>query len=215
MFLGRSPLLSAVVVLLGVLATAVPSEAQSPSPSPSPSALARPFGFVVGGLSTSTVVHADTVCPATALVCPLGGGGGVLVGYGRRYRPRREWLVAYDLTVRNARNIFSSATLQQLRFDHRWVAWSMRSNFEAWFSVGAALAFYGERFLVTTLGPALGVGGGVQLHVSPFFSVGVNLRFEALRFLIPFDTGDGVLRANGGIATLTASGYLAATFRGE
>ncbi len=173
----------------------------------------RPFGFVVGAVSTSTVLRADAVCPSDGAVCPLGGGGGILVGYGRRHRPRREWVVAYDLSVRNARNLFASATLQQFRLDYRWIAWTTRSNLEGFVGVGAGLAVYGETFLVTTLGPLVNVSAGGLYHLTRFFSIGLTVRVEALRFLVPFDTGDGVVRGDGGIATLLATSYLTLTWR--
>jgi len=173
----------------------------------------RPFGFVTGAVSTSTVLRADAVCPREGTVCPLGGGGGIFLGYGRRHRPYREWMVAYDLSVRNARNLFASATLQQFRIDYRWVAWTTRSNLEGFLGVGAGLAVYGETFLVTTLGPLVNVSAGGLYHLTPFFSIGLTMRVEALRFLIPFDTGDGVVRGEGGVATLLATSYLTLTWR--
>ncbi|MBL8604919.1 MAG: hypothetical protein JNK72_23525 [Myxococcales bacterium] len=174
----------------------------------------RPFSFVMGGLSTSSVLRADSICPSAATVCPLGGGGGIYVAYGRRYRANREWAAGYDLSVRNARNLFASATLQQARFDYRWVAWSPRSNLEGFLGVGAGLAFYGETFTVTTFGPLLNVSAGAHYNLSAFFSIGLLVRVEALRFLVPFDSGDGVTRSDGGIASVLATSYLTATWRG-
>lgn len=174
----------------------------------------RPYRFVLGALSTSALLHADSVCPSEGSVCPLGGGGGVMVAIGRRYEPSQEWLLGYDLSVRNARNLFSSATLQTVRFEHRWVYWSQRSNLEAFAGLHLGVSLYGERFGLTTLGPLAGVSGGAQYHLSAFLSVGIILRLEALRFLVPFDTGDGVLRSNGGVATVISTGYLTVTYRG-
>lgn len=196
------------------LAVLVATPAAAAHPVTGPVIPYRPFGFVTGAVSTSSVLRADAICPPAGAVCPLGGGGGIFVGYGRRHRPHREWMLAYDLSVRNARNLFASATLQQFRFDYRWVAWTTRTNFEGFVGVGGGLAVYGETFLVTTLGPFVNVSAGGLYHFSPFFSVGLTTRVEALRFLVPFDTGDGVVRGSGGVATLLASLYLTLTWRG-
>lgn len=174
----------------------------------------RPHRLVVLGLSTSAILHADSVCPTDQALCPLGGGGGVLLAIGRRISASREWLVGYDLSVRNARNLFASATLQQVRFEHRWVYASPRTNAEGFVGVGGGVAAYGERFGVTTLGPTLSVSAGGTYCLTPFVSLGLVGRLEALRFLVPFDTGDGVRRSDGGVATVLFSGYLTATFRG-
>lgn len=198
-----------------VLAAVVsPDTAAAQTPTSVPSERFVPYRFVVGAVSTSALLHADAVCPDSGTLCPFGGGGGLLVGIGRRYISSAEWVFSYDLSVRNARNLFSSATLQQLRFEHRWVLWSPRSNLEVYGGFDLGVALFGERFGVATLGPLAGLLGGGQYHLTAFFSVGLLLRLEALRFLVPFDTGDGVNRSSGGIASLIGTGYLTLTFRG-
>jgi hypothetical protein len=192
-------------------ALADPSAGRAEGRAPPPSAVFIPFTFVQGGLSSSFLLHADSLCPEGDDACPIGGGGGIFFGYGRRYLPTREWLVAYDLTVRNARNIFASATLQQLRVEHRWVLWTTRTNFEAFAGVHGGLAVYGERFGAITAGLALGGSVGVSYNLSAFFNLGLIARVEALRFL-PFDTGDGVLRSDGGVATLSGTLHLALAY---
>ena len=92
---------------LAALSAATAARAETRGQAPAPSAVFLPFTFVQGGLSSSFLLHADTLCPEAEGVCPIGGGGGIMVSYGRRYHPHREWLVGYDLTVRNARNIFA------------------------------------------------------------------------------------------------------------
>jgi hypothetical protein len=101
--------------------------------------------------------------------------------------------------VRNARNIFASATLQQVRFEHRWVLCVARSNFEAF--VGVARRRRGVRRALRRdhLGPAArACPSACSYYLSPFVSLGFVGRLEALRFLVPFDTGDGVRRSDGG-----------------
>lgn len=175
----------------------------------------RAHRLLVLGLSTSAILRADSVCPNDEALCPLGGGGGVLIAVGRRISASREWLVDYDLSVRNARNLFATATLQQIRFEHRWVYASPRTNAEGFVGIGGGVAAYGERFGVTTLGPAISLSAGANYLLSPFVALGLVGRFEALRFLVPFDTGDGVRRSDGGIATVLFSGYVTVTFRGQ
>lgn len=199
---------------LALAAALAPAAAGAQSPSREHGFQFVPYRFVVGAVSTSALLHADAVCPSDGNVCPFGGGGGLYVGVGRRYLASAEWALSYDLSVRNARNIFSSATLQQVRFEHRWVLWSPRSNLEVYGGFDLGVAFFGERFGVATLGPLAGVLGGGSYHMTAFFSVGLMLRLEALRFLVPFDTGDGVSRSEGGAASVIATGYLTLTFRG-
>ena len=174
----------------------------------------RSHRLLVVGLATSAILHADAVCPNDRTLCPLGGGGGIAVAIGRRTSASREWLIGYDLSVRNARNLFASATLQQIRFEYRWVYASPGSNAEGFVGVGGGVVAYGERFGVTTLGPALSVSVGGSYYLSPFVNLGFVGRLEALRFLVPFDTGDGVRRSDGGVATVLLGGYITATFRG-
>jgi hypothetical protein len=182
--------------------------------SPSREAPYRAHRVLSVGLATSAILHADAVCPNDQTLCPLGGGGGIAVAVGRRTSASREWLVGYDVSVRNARNLFASATLQQIRFEHRWVVASPGSNAEAFVGMGGGVVAYGERFGVTTLGPALSVSTGGSYYLSPFVTLGFVGRLEALRFLVPFDTGDGVRRSDGGVATVLLSGYITATFLG-
>lgn len=174
----------------------------------------RSHRVLIVGLATSAILHADAVCPSEQTLCPLGGGGGVAVAIGRRTSASREWLIGYDLSVRNARNLFASATLQQIRFEYRWVYASPSSNAEGFVGVGGGVVAYGERFGVTTLGPAISVSAGGGYYLSPFVTLGFVGRLEALRFLVPFDTGDGVRRSDGGVATVLLGGYVTATFRG-
>lgn len=192
-------------------AAEVPGDAAL-APPPVNLAVFRPYRVYTGSIQTSALLHADAVCPGETPVCPFGGGGGIVVSIGRRYRREREWVVDYEVSVRNARNLFFSATLQQIRVEHRWTLYSQRTNFEPFAGVGGGVAVYGERFGVTTLGPSVsGVVGG-NYYLSPFVVLTASLRLEALRFLIPFDTGDGVLRGVGGVATLFSTALLGVSF---
>ncbi len=194
-------------------------DAQPSAPQPSASGVTfpfRPYTFVVGALSTSALVVDDSLCPDASSVCPFGGGGGVFVGGGRRYASDREWIAGYDLSVRNARNLFSSATLQQLRIEHRWVfGVTPVHNFEAFVGVGGALALYGELLGVRTAGASVGVVGGGSYNLGAFARLGVAARLDATRFVVPFVTGDGVLRADGGVATVTATLVVYGAFLGR
>lgn len=205
----RCALLLGGATLLG----AAPSIAQDAPPA-NREAPYRSHRLLVVGFATSAILHADAVCPNDLALCPLGGGGGIAVAIGRRTSASREWLIGYDLSVRNARNLFASATLQQVRFEYRWVYASPGSNAEAFLGLGGGVVAYGERFGVTTLGPAISASLGGSYYLSPFVNLGFVGRLEALRFLVPFDTGDGVRRSDGGIATVLLGGYVTATFRG-
>jgi len=114
------PTLAAAALLAGVAALAPAVRAQDAPPPTSPASGApsprpargvtfpfRPYTFVVGTLSTAALLVPDSVCPDPGDVCPFGGGGGIFVGGGYRYHRTREWLAGYDLSVRNARNLFS------------------------------------------------------------------------------------------------------------
>ncbi len=176
----------------------------------------QPYSFLYGALSTTAIAHADSLCPASSSVCPFGGGGGIFVGGGWRYVRQREWLVGYDLSVRNARNLFSSATLQQIRIEHRWVLGATPvHNFEGFVGAGGGVAVFGELLGVRTFGATLGVLAGGTYNVSAFVRLGALVRLDATRFLIPFTAGDGVLRADGGVAAITTTFMLTASFLGH
>jgi hypothetical protein len=185
------------------------------APNPRDTFPFRPYSFVVGALSSSLVLHADALCPEGS-VCPFGGGGGIYVAAGRRYNRGREWIAGYDLSIRNARSLFSSATLQLIRIEHRWelVATPLH-NLEAFVGVGGAVALFGELLGVRTMGALVGVSAGGSYNISAFVRIGVTLRIDALRFLMPFSVGDGVVRADRGVASLTASLMVSATFLGH
>lgn len=207
---------AAALALVATLSHPALSAAQTPaSAAVPPLALLpdfRPYRVYTGSIQTSALLHADSVCPSGAAVCPFGGGGGIVIAVGRRYQRNHEWQINYEVSVRNARNLFFSATLQQVRFEHRWFWYSRRTNFEPFVGVGGGIAVYGERFLVTTLGPVLSGVGGANYYLSPFVVLNFSLRLEALRFLIPFDTGDGVRRSDGGAATILMTGLIGVSF---
>lgn len=176
----------------------------------------QPYSFLLGAVSTTAIAHADSLCPASSTVCPFGGGGGIFIAGGWRYVREREWLVGYDLSVRNARSLFSSATVQQLRIDHRWIVGATPvHNFEAFVGVGGGVAVFGELLGVRTFGATLGASAGGTYNLSAFVRLGALMRLDATRFLIPFTAGDGVLRADGGVAAITATFMFTATFLGR
>ncbi len=176
----------------------------------------QPYSFVTGALSTTAIAHADSLCPDSSTVCPFGGGGGIFIGGGWRYVREREWVVGYDLSVRNARSLFSSATVQQIRIDHRWVLLaSPRHNFEGFVGAGGGIAVFGELLGVRTFGASAGVSTGGTYNLNAFVRLGALVRLDATRFLIPFTAGDGVLRADGGVAAITATFMLTASFLGR
>ncbi len=210
---------AALGCVAAALAALVPASAwaqESPSATAAlaPEAPFRSHRVLHVGVTTSAILRADSVCPSDQTLCPLGGGGGIVVAVGRRVSAHREWNLGYELSVRNARNFFNSATLQELRFEHRWMFASPRTNLEGFAGLGGGLVAYGERFGVTTLGPSVGISAGASYGLSAFVSLGVMMRVEALRFLVPFDTGDGVRRSDGGIATVLLDFAVVATFRG-
>jgi hypothetical protein len=210
---GRKCLFS-LASLLAALLGARNGRAQSTTPETFPEGRFQPYLFYLGALETSALLYADEVCPEGTGLCPIGGGGGLVLGVGRRYRRGREWVVTGDVSVRNARNLLQSATLTQLRTEHRWVLASPRTNLEPYVSLGGGVLWYGERFGATTAGLVLGATGGVGLYLSPFFRVDTSARFDALRFL-PFRTDDGILRGAGGVATLLFTWFVGVTVLGR
>lgn len=207
----------AAALVAALSARAAPSRAQTSSP---PAAVAafpfRPYAFMVGALSTSALLVPDSVCPDPRDVCPFGGGGGIFAGGGYRYHRAREWLAGYDLSVRNARSLFSSATLQQVRIEHRWLFFGTPAhNFEAFAGVSGGVALFGELLGVRTVGVALGATVGGTYNLGAFARLGLAMRADATRFLVPFVAGDGVLRADGGVASVSATVLLLAEFLGR
>jgi hypothetical protein len=77
------------------------------------------------------------------------------------------------------------------------------------------VAVFGELLGVRTFGATLGVLAGGTYNVSAFVRLGALVRLDATRFLIPFTAGDGVLRADGGVAAITTTFMLTASFLGH
>jgi hypothetical protein len=126
------------------------------------------FGFVTVGLATSAILHADAVCPNDQTLCPLGGGGGIAVGH----RAPHLGLAASGssaTTSPSATPATSSPPRRSSRFASTTAGSraSPGSNFEAFVGVGGGVAAYGERFGVTTLGPAVSVSAGGSYYLSP------------------------------------------------
>jgi len=103
-----------------------------------------------------------------------------------------------------------------VRIEHRWVFFATPvHNFEAFAGVSGAVALFGELLGVRTVGVALGATAGATYNLGAFFRLGLVARVDATRFLVPFTAGDGVLRADGGVASVSATLGLLAEFLGR
>jgi Outer membrane protein beta-barrel domain len=163
-------------ILLVLLWRANPASAQE-SQRPPPNNVEY-FQYGVG-LAVEQLASSGSVCPASSTrPCILGSGGGLAIRMG--YRSRGPWYVggAYEFTRQDSSNLLRLAILQQLRGEARYYL-DAGNRLTPYAVLGFGGVFYGNEWNVSTGGPALSAGVGLEFQVTQSTVIGGSLNYRA------------------------------------
>jgi opacity protein-like surface antigen len=162
-----------LLVSLGRANLASAQESQRPPPNN-----VEYFQYGVG-LAFEQVASGGDVCPRTATTpCIFGSGGGLAIRMG--YRSRGPFYLggAYEFSRQDSSNLLRLAILQQLRGEGRFY-WDAGDRLTPYGVVGFGGAFYGNEWNVSTAGPTLSAGLGLEFQVTQSTVIGGSLSYRA------------------------------------
>jgi len=133
------------------------------------------------------------VCPApgptgsgaeaakTATPCILGSGGGLAIRMG--YRSRGPWYLggAYQFTRMDSSNLLRLGILQQLRGEARYYL-DRGNRLTPYGSLGFGAAVYGNEWKVSTGGPTLSAGLGLEFQITQSTVIGMAVDYRGFLF---------------------------------
>jgi hypothetical protein len=131
------------------------------------------------GLTVEQLASGGDVCPARATTpCILGSGGGLAIRMG--YRSRGPWYLggAYEFSRQDSSNLLRLAILQQLRGEARYYL-DAGNRLTPYGAVGFGGVFYGNEWNVSTIGPTLSAGLGLEFQVTQSTVIGGSLNYRA------------------------------------
>jgi hypothetical protein len=167
----------ATAALLALVCRANPASAQE-SQRPPPNNVEY-FQYGVG-LAVEQLASGGNVCPAGAPTpCILGSGGGLAIRMG--YRSRGPWYLggAYEFSRQDSSNLLRLAILQQLRGEARYYL-DAGNRLTPYGALGVGGVFYGNEWNVSTAGPTLSAGFGLEFQVTQSTVIGCSLNYRAL-----------------------------------
>jgi len=162
------------LVLFGLTNLARAEESQRPPPNN-----VEYFQYGVG-VAVEKLAAGGDVCPTGAKTpCILNSGGGLAIRMG--YRSRGPWYVggAYEFTRMDSSNLLRLAILQQLRGEARYYL-DAGNRLTPYGAFGFGGAFYGNEWNVSTGGPTLSAGLGLEFQVTQSAVIGGSLNYRAL-----------------------------------
>ncbi|HEY3665378.1 MAG TPA: outer membrane beta-barrel protein [Polyangiaceae bacterium] len=163
---------TAAFVLFGLVNRASAQESQRPPPNNT-----EYFQYGVG-LAVEKLASGGDVCPASAKTpCILGSGGGLAIRMG--YRSRGPWYAggAYEFSRMDSSNLLRLAILQQLRAEARYYL-DAGNRLTPYGTLGFGAAVYGNEWNVSTVGPTLSVGLGLEFQVTQSTVIGAALAYR-------------------------------------
>jgi len=163
---------TAAVVLLAVANRAAAQESQRPPPNNT-----EYFQYGVG-LAVEQLASGGDVCPKAATTpCILNSGGGLAIRMG--YRSRGPWYAggAYEFTRMDSSNLLRLAILQQLRAEARYYL-DAGNRLTPYGTMGFGAAFYGNEWNVSTVGPTLSAGLGLEFQVTQSTVIGAAIAYR-------------------------------------
>ena len=164
---------AAALALVGHANPASAQESQRPPPNN-----VEYFQYGVG-LAVEQLASARDVCPTRATTpCILGSGGGLAIRMG--YRSRGPWYAggAYEFSRQDSSNLLRLAILQQLRGEARYYL-DAGNRLTPYGAVGFGGVFYGNEWNVSTGGPTLSAGLGLEFQVTQSTVIGGSLNYRA------------------------------------
>jgi hypothetical protein len=123
------------------------------------------------------VVSPGPICGDSSNPCILGSGAGVGVRVGWRATERLYIGGAYEFSKQDASTLYLLGILQQARFEIRSY-FPTDHSVAPFFLAAAGLTGYGDRWDLATWGPALSLGGGIEIELSGGYVVGVSLAYR-------------------------------------
>jgi opacity protein-like surface antigen len=139
------------------------------------------------------VVSGGDVCPTApapppgdapankATPCILGSGGGLGIRMG--YRSRGPWYLggAYEFTRMDSGNLLRLGILQQLRGEARYYL-DAGNRLTPYGTLGLGGVFYGNEWKVSSGGPMLSAGLGLEFQITQSTVIGLALGYRGLLF---------------------------------
>lgn len=165
-----------------------PEPLDEPPGSAQPSALEVDYAQYGVALATEIPIEPGGICPSEATApCIIGLGGGPVLRGG--YRPAGPWYLggAYQFSKLDSNNLYRLGILQQLRGEVRYF-FATGSRVSPYVSGGVGGIIYGNEFSVQTGGATLLGGLGLELEITRFAVVGLNLSYQPMLFAEFVDT---------------------------
>lgn len=131
--------------------------------------------------STSIETSSGTEVSKKATPCILGSGGGLAIRMG--YRSRGPWFLggAYEFTRMDSGNLLRLGILQQLRAEARYYL-DRGNRLTPYGSLGFGGVFYGNEWQVSSGGPMLSAGLGLEFQITQSTVIGLALGYRGLLF---------------------------------
>jgi hypothetical protein len=128
------------------------------------------------GPATGTGAGARTATP-----CILGSGGGLALRMG--YRSRGPWYLggAYQFTRMDSSNLLRLGILQQLRGEARYYL-DRGNRLTPYGTLGFGAAVYGNEWQVSTGGPTLSAGLGLEFQITQSTVIGLAVGYGGFLF---------------------------------
>lgn len=136
-------------------------------------------GDVCPSASTETASGMEVTKKATP--CILGSGGGLALRFG--YRSRGPWFVGgtYEFTRMDSGNLLRLGILQQLKGEARYYL-DRGNRLTPYGALGFGAVLYGNEWKVSSGGPMLSAGLGLEFQITQSTVIGLGLGYRGLLF---------------------------------
>lgn len=161
-----------------------------------PSALQVDYAEYGVAFAGQIIFEPGPICPDDADVpCILGPGGGPVLRGG--YRPSGPWYIggAYQFAKLDSNNLYRLGILQELRTEMRYFI-DVGSRFSPYAMWALGGVIYGNEFSAETGGVSTFAGAGVELEITRFAVLHLNVAYNPMLF-IGFEDTAGQDRTTG------------------